>query len=518
MFSSGLVVATPAFCGFPDDVFASHDDGTSSQALQDIVSSINSDDADDTTAGRVNAQVKAFYDARGYRLAWSGSEEAAERAAAVKGALTHADRQGLRSKDYTSALARWSDAPQSQDAADFDVAMTGALIRYALDVRLGRTSPHQIYKDVRFPSKQFDVATALDTAVRDGSISEFLAELPPPHPGYHWLSEALAHYLAINEKGGWPNMSAKSGKALAQRLAYEDPTLAQTPDPSGSDIQEALVRFQHRNGLEASGKLDSETVSALNVPASRRAQVIVANMERWRWVPRSFENRYILVNVPDQSLDFIEDQSSKLHSKVVIGKKTSPTPLMRTTVDGVVANPPWDIPDDIAAKKFIPLLRHNRHALSSHNMALTSSGQLEQRPGPGNVLGRLMLDSENDFGVYMHDTADKKLFLLSDREKSNGCIRVEKINPLASLVMGHDPDDGEDEDIKQAIDSGKTQELELSEPVAVYVLYWTAMAGSDGTVQFRPDLYGRDATLIAQLGDTVRAPRKKSGRVTAAVP
>jgi murein L,D-transpeptidase YcbB/YkuD len=518
VFGGGVVVTTPAYCGFADNVFSSHDDGTSSQALQDIVSSMNSDDADSSSAGRTNAQVKAFYEAREYRLVWSGSGEAADRAAAIKNTLAHAERQGLRSKDYTSAFARWSDAPQDgQDAAAFDVALTGALFRYAFDVRLGRTNPHQIYKDVRFPTKEFDVAAALDTALREGSLSEFLTELPPPHPGYRWLSEALAHYLTINARGGWPNMSAKSGKALAQRLAYEDPTLAQTPDPGDSDIQDALQRFQHRNGLEASGKLDSETVNALNVPATHRIQVIVANMERWRWVPRSFENRYILVNVPDQSLDFIEDQSSKLHSKVVIGKKTTPTPLMRTTVDGVVANPPWDIPDDIAAKKFIPLLRHNRHALSAHNMALTSSGQLEQRPGPGNVLGRLMLDSENDFGVYMHDTADKKLFLLSDREKSNGCIRVEKINPLASLVMGHDPDDGEDEDIKQAIDSGKTQELELSEPVAVYVLYWTAMADSDGTVQFRPDLYGRDAKLLAQLGEPARTPHK-SGRVTAAVP
>jgi murein L,D-transpeptidase YcbB/YkuD len=511
IFSSSLVTVTPAFCGFADDVFSSHDSGTSSQALQDFVSSMDSDDTADSSAGRVNAQIKAFYEARDYRLAWSGSDEAAEHAAAVKLLLTHADHQGLRNKDYMSSLARWSDAPQGgQDAADFDVAMTGALFRYAFDVRLGRTNPRQIYKDVRLPTKQFDVATALDTALRDGTLSDFLAELPPPHPGYHWLSEALAHYLAISEKGGWPNMSAKSGRALAQRLAYEDPTLAQTPDPSDSNIREALVRFQHRNGLEASGKLDPDTVSALNVPASRRAQVIVANMERWRWVPRSFENRYILVNVPDQSLDFIEDQSSRLHSKVVIGKKTTPTPLMRTTVDGVVANPPWDIPDDIAAKKFIPLLKHNRHALSSHNMALTSSGQLEQRPGAGNVLGRLMLDSENDFGVYMHDTSDKKLFLLSDREKSNGCIRVEKIRPLASLVMGHDPDDGEDDDIKQAIDSGKTQELDLSEPVAVYVLYWTAMAESDGTVQFRPDLYGRDAKLIAQFGEIARPPHKSA--------
>jgi L,D-transpeptidase YcbB len=526
VFCMGFLNATPAYCGLADYLFASRDDDSaSSPSLQDIVTAKNSDGADNAS---VPAQVKAFYESREYRLAWSGNDEAAQAAAAVKLVLEHADRQGLRSKDYTTGLARWNAAPESpQDAAEYDVALTEALLRYAHDVRDGRVDPHHVYKDVVLPSKEFDPAPALANALREGSLDAFLDDLPPRHPGYHWLAEALARYRAASAQGGWPSVSAKSelamqgsdGKptALARRLAFEDPAFAEGVDVGDADVGEALKRFQQRNGLEDSGKLDSETVNALNVPVARRIQAIIVNMERWRWVPREFESRYILVNVPDQSLDFVENQTSKLHSKVVIGKKTSPTPILRTAVEGVIANPPWDIPDDIAAKKLLPHLRHDRHYLATHNMVFAGAPgdyHLEQNPGPGNVLGVLMLDSPNTFGVYMHDTSDKKLFLLSDREKSNGCVRVEKIMPLAALVLGHDPDDN-DGDIQQAIATGSTQRLELPGPVAVYMLYWTAMAGADGSVEFRPDIYGRDAALIAKLGEAT--PRKPS-HVTAAVP
>jgi L,D-transpeptidase YcbB len=239
---------------------------------------------------------------------------------------------------------------------------------------------------------------------------------------------------------------------------------------------------------------------------------IIANMERWRWVPRAFETRYILVNVPDQSLTFVEDQAAKLSSKVVIGKKTSPTPILRTDVVGVVANPTWDVPDDIAAKKILPLLKHNPHYLASRNMVL-AGGHVEQSPGDGNVLGKLMLDSPNPFGVYMHDTPDKNLFVSNMREKSNGCVRVEQIAPLASLALGgEDPEDR----IIEAIATSDTQELDLPDPVAVYMLYWTAFADQDGAVEFRPDRYGRDPPLIAKLG--ARVPIGAASRVAADSP
>lgn len=515
VFLCALSMASVAFVTVARSggIFSSADDdaGTS---LQDIVSANDSDTTAPTREGLVKAQVQAFYAARDFQLVWSGDEDAEERVAVVRQALEHADRQGLRPSDYLSDLARWGDEPKpGRDAADYDVALTTALFSYALDVRMGRVDPLKVYKDLNLPVQDFDVAEAFGTALRHGSIARFLAELPPPHPGYRWLVDALARYRGIAAHGGWPNLSsstvvalmAKNGKpsALAHRLALEDGAFAETPDPSDADLREALLRYQRRNGLEDNGKLTPDTLKALNVPASYRVQQIIANMERWRWAPRAFEQRYILVNVPDQSLEFVEDQSAKLSSKVVIGRRDAKTPIMRTEIVAVVANPAWDIPDDIAAKRILPHLRRNPNYLASRNMVIADGG-LQQNPGDDNALGKLMLDSPNPFGVYMHDTPDKKLFLLSVREKSNGCIRVEQIAPLASLVLGgEDPDDR----IIEAIGTGETQRLELSQPLAVYVLYWTAFADEDGAMEFRPDRYDRDPPLIAKLGAHVEKPK-----------
>jgi L,D-transpeptidase YcbB len=494
-FVCALSFAAAASAG---DGYSSDAEDDSTAALQDIVSMPDSNEAAASRDGVVKAQVQAFYADRDFRLAWSG-DDADERAAAVRQTLERADRQGLRPRDYLASLARWKDAPKAgRDAAEFDVALTTALFRYALDVRIGRVAPKHVYRDVDLPPQSFDVAEAFAGALRHGTLAEFLGDLPPPHPGYRWLVEALARYRQIAAQGGWPILVGKNGNpsALARRLAFEDQAFAETSDVSDADLDEALLRFQRRNGLDDSGKLDPETLKALNVPVSYRIQEIVANMERWRWVPRAFERRYILVNVPDQSLTFVEDQAAKLSSKVVIGRKTSPTPILRTDVVAVVANPSWDVPDDIAARKILPLLRRHPNYLSSRNMVL-AGGHVEQNPGDDNVLGKLMLDSPNPFGVYMHDTPDKKLFLSKMREHSNGCVRVEQIAPLAALVLGgEDPED----QIIEAIATSQTQSLDLSAPVAVYMLYWTAFADEDGTMEFRPDRYGRDPPLIAKLG------------------
>ncbi|MGQ0741990.1 MAG: L,D-transpeptidase family protein [Alphaproteobacteria bacterium] len=469
----------------------------------------------------LQAHVQEFYGITGFEPAWSGSDEVAARAKAVRRALGRADVHGLRPDDYTFPLMSWADNPApGQDAAEYDVAMTAALFRYALDVRLGRVKPKDVYKDASLPAQHFKVGRALAATLSDSSIDAFLADLPPPHPAYHRLVETLARYRAIAARGGWPTVTRGDNVALHIRLALEDPLMAQVSNSLSPQLREPIIRFQNRNGIHTSGKLDSETLDALNLSVSHRIEQIIVNMERWRWLPREFESRYIAVNVAEQSLDYLRNGHSELHSKVVIGRKDSPTPIVRAEVEAVVANPPWDIPIDIAAKQFLPRLKENANYLASRNMILTDAPggdphgatvewrklepsifdyRIQQRPGPGNVLGKVMLDAPNTFGVYLHDTPNKELFLLHTREKSNGCVRVERSLQLAQLAM-EDEAFGEDS-LSQALESGETTRLPLSQPLLVYLLYWTVVASSDGTTEFRPDRYSRDAALIAKLAE-----------------
>jgi len=133
---------------------------------------------------------------------------------------------------------------------------------------------------------------------------------------------------------------------------------------------------------------------------------------------------------------------------------------------------------------------------------------IRQLPGPDTALGALMLDSPNDFDVYLHDTPGKKFFAQNYRDISNGCVRVQQILPLASLALKDDPEQGLAL-LRQQVRTGKTQRLALDAPLPVYFLYWTAMADADGHVQFRPDHYDRDGVLIDALnGKTVLRPKK----------
>ena len=259
-------------------------------------------------------------------------------------------------------------------------------------------------------------------------------------------------------EGGWPSLPGQNeikldGKdrrllLLIKRLAFEDPILAAIAKPSAAELRDAVKRFQTRNGLDVNGRVASETLAALNVPASIRVAQIAANMERWRWMPRKFERRYIAVNVPDQSLTFVRDGTIALSSRVIVGRETSPTPIVRSTVVAVVANPPWNIPGDIAARDLLPHLQRNPNYLASQNMVITDGPPddphgrkidwrkiipaefpyaIRQLPGPTTALGVLMLDSPNDFDVYLHDTPNKKFFESEQREISNGCVRVQQI-------------------------------------------------------------------------------------------
>lgn len=466
--------------------------------------------------------MQRFYAARNFRPAWTGNAEARARAASVVFALQHADRQGLRPTDYPVDAERSKAKPAAgRDAAVYDVAITTSLLRYANDVRMGRVNPAAVYTDAELPAQEFDAAAELQKALDDDRIDQFLAELPPRTSQYRALVGALEHYREIAAMGGWPKLSLQAApQKLAKRLAFEDPKLAKSAHPSAAGIKRALERFQARHSLPDNGVLGSGTLEALNVPVSHRIAEITANMERWRWLPRQLEERYILVDVPEQSVDFIDDGKSALHSKVIIGQDgENRTPILRTMADAVIVNPPWDIPDDIAAKAILPHLRKDPNYLATRNMVLVDAPkddptgtqinwrqvkgdnlpyQIREQPGPHNVLGALMLDMPNDFDVYLHGTSNTSLFDLKDRERSHGCVRVERVVTLAALALKGSVDAPESL-LAQDIASGQTQRVPLDEPIPVYMLYWTTHVEKDGAVEFLPDRYDRDPPLIARL-------------------
>ena len=488
-------------------------------------------DGPDSSAGAYPRSVRqlllSFYEQRTFEPAWTGGTAERDRANEVLEVLAHAEDQGLRSQDYASPV-KWGGAPiAGKEAAEYELALTEAALRYARDVSIGRVRPSQVYEDAQLPARHFDAVGVLARMLDSVSMSAALADLPPPHAEYRRLVEALQRYRVLEIQGGWPvlpaggvfNLDSNDSRVapLITRLSLEDPVFAAIANPSSDDLREAVKRFQKRNSLAVDGRVTVATLSALNVPISKRIEHIKANMERWRWLPRTFEGQYISVNIPDQSLDFVHNGNVELSSRVIVGSKRTPTPILRTSFGGIVVNPHWEIPGDIVVNQLLPKLRRNPAHLVSSNMVLVNGPahdpqgakidwrqvsasafpyRVVQLPGPHNALGRVMFDSPNDFDVYLHDTPAKALFERNDRAVSNGCIRVEAILQLTALVLG---EENSPRQITDDINAGRTQRIEINDQVALYLLYWTAIGTDHGTVEFRRDLYDRDERLIAAL-------------------
>lgn len=473
------------------------------------------------------AQLQRVYAEHNFQPLWSGSAEALERRRIASTVLARAGEHGLEPARYASAEP---DAAGEQ-AAETDIRLTLDVLRYAHDVRSGRLPPSSIYRDVDLPQPTFDPAPALAAAVGEGRIANFLAELPPPQPEYQRLVAAMVRYRRIEADGGWPsipgNREVKTDGSdprldlLMRRLRIED-TEAGLPD---ADPVAAVKRYQQRSGLTADGRIGALTLEMLNVPAAERVAQIAANLERWRWVPRTFETRFIAVNVPDQSLQFIENRKPLLTSRVIVGRPQTPTPIFRAMAVAVTVNPPWNVPYSIAVKEILPRLRRAPNYLATEGMVLLNGPaddptgtridwprvsadrfpyQIQQLPADKNALGKLKLELPNRFSVYLHDTPGKAAFGRDQRALSHGCIRVQEIMQLAALVIGGDTNAAR-ESLDARIATGATVQTPLIEPLPVYVLYWTAVAAEDGSVGFRRDLYGRDSRLNAALRERLAA-------------
>ena len=433
------------------------------------------------------AELRSFYAARDNRPAWSGSRDADADAQRLEAALAHVDADGLEPADYRIP-------PPSGDATEQDIRLTAAALRFAHDLHDGRGDLRRLDRDVELPSLPFDAATALAQAVASHDMAGFLAQLPPPNWAYAALKAALARYRDLADAKTFAALPEAGARRYAQdarlqaklraRLALEDDHVSQT-----ADLAQALRVFQRRNGLDESGQVDRATFASLNTGPDERALTIAANMERWRWLPRTLEPRRIEINVADQTLQAFSDDAAVLTSRVIVGRPRDPTPILRAEAVGVTVNPPWNVPAAIARREMLPKLRKHRDYLAGEDIVLVdgppddphglhidwravSTGhfpwRLQQRPGAKNALGLVKLELPNRFDVYLHDTPAKTLFALQHRALSHGCVRVEEIYPLGAYALTGDA--ASVSLLESAVAAGQTETLPLKAPLPYLLL------------------------------------------------
>ncbi|MGP7795907.1 L,D-transpeptidase family protein [Sphingomonas sp. CLY1604] len=398
-------------------------------------------------------------------------------------------------------------APPPLDAAGRERLVRDAL-DYARAVHAGRLAEDDFQRDWGLRPPMFDPLPGFADAVRQDRIAAWFASLPPPYAGYDGLKAGLERYRAIAADGGWPTLAAgpdlafgASGArviALRQRLAVEDKDVATTGATFDAKLVDAVRRAQRRYGLNPTGTVAGQTLAALNVPATARVRQIMANMERWRWLPQELPKDRIQVNVAAAVLTVFDGDQPVMSMRAVTGRPGDETPMLSSTIHSIVINPPWNVPTSIATKELWPKEKKSPGYLKRNGFRVIDGTRLQQRAGDQSALGRYKFDFDNAFSVYLHDTPARAKFASFSRLASHGCVRLEKPADLADLLLKGDPA-WTPEAIAAAVDKGDTVRARLPQPVSVFLLYWTAFASGNGQMNFRDDPYGWDATLAAKI-------------------
>ena len=387
-----------------------------------------------------------------------------------------------------------------------------ALVREALDharaVHAGRLAEADFQRDWGLRPPVFDPLPGFADAVKRDRIAAWFAALPPPYAGYDGLKLGLDRYRGIAAAGGWPTLAggpdlgfgATGARviALRQRLAVEDKDVATSGTSFDAALVEAVRRAQRRYGLNPTGTVSTQTLAALNVPTAARVRQIMANMERWRWLPQDLPRDRIQVNIAAAVLTVFDGDAPVMSMRAVTGRPGDETPMLSSTIHSIVINPPWNVPTSIATKELWPKQKRDPGYFKRNGFRVIDGTRLQQVAGDQSALGRFKFDFDNAFSVYLHDTPSRAKFASFSRLASHGCVRLEKPADLAQLLLKGDPT-WTPEAIDAAVAKGDTVRARLTKPVAVYLLYWTAFASGSGQMNFRDDPYGWDGTLAAKI-------------------
>ena len=364
------------------------------------------------------------------------------------------------------------------------------------------------------------------------SSSQILTEgLTEYSPGLYLntkkLNSALIFYQHLVKKGGWTPISTgpvlKKGDygerilALRNRLQLSGDLSADVivDQHFDQDLEMAVQRFQYRHGLKTDGIVGEETLQALNIPVEKLVKQLQLNLARMEELIPQLEQRHLLINLPDYRLQLVEKGRLLAEMRVIIGKATTPTPVLSSKIFYLVINPYWKIPTSIVLSEIIPLLDTNPAYLEQQNIKVYDGWgaeakeldpasiswteldlnnfnyMLRQEPGPGNQLGSIKFIFPNQYHVYLHDTPAQSLFERKKRALSAGCIRLEKPFELALSLLKDDPV-WTAEQLFATIVEGKDWKVEFKKPIAVYIVYWTAWVNHYNEVHFREDIYQID--------------------------
>lgn len=487
---------------------------------------------------------------------WISDGAFTERARAVMAEFNKADDYGLDPSAYS--VPELPVGPSLADQGNADVRLSIAALTYARHARGGRLDPVSLSAMLDVAPPLRDPKIIAKELVESATPDAVLRGLHPKHPEFEALRQALMASRAPSREAAAaidPALLVKlpDGKSLKVGASSDDVSLLRQrlkiPLASGgderrfdADVETALKAFQETQGLRASGRLDKRTRAALNREGEpkvsdpkREIDRLIVNMERWRWLPEHLGSMYVINNVPEFMTRVIKGDQTIFEERIIVGMPTWPTPMLTDSMERIVFNPEWGVPDGIKVKELLPRLKRatpqygggffdelfgggssgGGRVLAAYGLKPSINGQpvdanaidwnrvdirrysFVQPAGGQNPLGIVKFMFPNSHDVYMHDTSSRNLFSQSQRALSHGCIRVQNPQTLAKILLAEDK--GWSEDQVESQYRGGTNDVTLTTPIPVYLTYFTARPGRDGRIATFADIYGTDGRIMSAL-------------------
>jgi L,D-transpeptidase YcbB len=394
------------------------------------------------------AAVRNFYRDRGFAPLWTDGGSINARAESAIEYLRGVYTDGLDPADYPTPLFQVDADPRTLAAAE--IQLTHSLLRYARDARGGRLDLVKADRSIGYQFNAPRSADVLAAVSKTSDLKKLLDSFQPSHPGYRALKTRLAEFRA--------------GTLQPDRVT------------------------------------DARRMPPLTLPED----VLIANLERWRWMPRDLGSSHVTVNIPDFSLKLIRDGRTAFRANVVVGQPSWATPMMSADMTSITVNPVWNVPQTIVDQEFLPMMRSDPAFAKRIGLQVEErrdgSVRMYQAPGDLNVLGRFRFNFPNRFAVYQHDTSEPFLFDLASRANSHGCIRVQRATDYASALLSiARPDEEFNPPRLRALRGDSEIEIDFAKSIPVHLTYQTAFVDEAGRLVVRDDIYRHDVRLVRAL-------------------
>ncbi len=449
--------------------------------------------------------VERFYAARDYAPVWISDGAFTARAKAAIARLQAAAAEGLDPADYPAPKLALDATPET--VAEAELTLTNSVLDLARHMAIGRIAPRRVVPQIEYGSHTPDPADILKTITQARDIDAAFAGYDPSAQDFQALKAKLADLRrprgdegARIPDGPMIKPGSRDPRVPALRARFH------VGGKSGDTrydraLYHAVRRFQREHQLRDGGTIGPDTLAAINGPS--RVQVIEtieANMERWRWLPRDLGDTYVMVNVPDYSLKVVHDHRVVWRTKIVVGKPTTPTPLVSAPMRQVIVNPSWYVPQSIIENELLPAYQNDPNIFDRMGLQMKKGPDghitVVQPPGAANALGRIKFVFPNKFQVYLHDTPQKRLFSHDKRAFSHGCMRVQDPTKFGEVMLSLAMNERTPNSRQLSSMFGHAEhDFKLVKQPMVHLTYQTAFVDDDGKLQLRDDIYGFDQRI-----------------------